>query len=36
MLQQSGLVPIDWYGGFKLVPFGARTRRMLVVAKRTT
>jgi SAM-dependent methyltransferase len=36
MLQQSGLVPIDWYGGFKLVPFGIRTRRMLVVAKRTS
>jgi SAM-dependent methyltransferase len=36
MLRQSGLAPIDWYGGFKLVPFGARTRRMLVVARRTS
>src|SRR5262249_5604932 len=36
MLRQSGLVPIDWYGGFNLMPFGPHTRRMVVVAKRTT
>jgi SAM-dependent methyltransferase len=35
MLRQSGLVSLDWYGGFDLIPFGARTRRMLVVAKRS-
>jgi SAM-dependent methyltransferase len=34
MLRRALLVPIDWYGGFSLQPFGPGTRRMLVVAKR--
>jgi len=36
MLRQAGLLPIDWYGGFSLKPFGADTRRMLVVANRNS
>jgi SAM-dependent methyltransferase len=35
MLRHAGLVPIDWYGGFSLKPFGPGTRRMLVMAKRS-
>jgi SAM-dependent methyltransferase len=35
MLRQSGLVPLDWYGGFDLIAFGAGTRRLLVIAKRS-
>ena len=35
MLRHAGLVPIDWYGGFSLKPFGPNTRRMLVMARRS-
>jgi SAM-dependent methyltransferase len=35
MLRGAGLVPIDWYGGFSLKPFGPGTRRMLVTAERS-
>lgn len=33
MLRQAGLVPVDWFGGFSLKPFGIGSRRMLVVAE---
>jgi SAM-dependent methyltransferase len=36
MLRQAGLVPVNWYGGFSLKPFGTDTRRMLVVANRNS
>lgn len=36
MLRQAGFEPVDWYGGFSLRPFGPRSRRMLVVAKRSS
>jgi SAM-dependent methyltransferase len=36
MLRQAGLAPADWYGGFSLRPFGVRSRRMLVTAKRSS
>jgi SAM-dependent methyltransferase len=34
MLHQAGLVPVAWYGGFTLEPFGFRSRRMLIHAEK--
>jgi SAM-dependent methyltransferase len=35
MLRASGLIPVEWYGGFRLDPFTHASRRMFVRAQRT-